>query len=138
MLGLFATAAAFAGLAVAATAPNSPDGKEEEVFEVEGLEIARSNGGFLGLQIKENHFVLGFYDQDKKPVAVDVDRALLRWPVRYQSNEERTVLRVSGDENSLTSAFSVRPPHSFRVFVYLYAAGQDEPVENYIVNYRGE
>jgi len=126
----------FAG---AAPAPKTPDAKEEEeVFEVDGLEIARADGKYLGLLVKENHFVLGFYDKDKKPEAVDMDRALLRWPVRYQSNDERTMLRAGGDGNSMTSAYFVRPPHSFRVYIYLYGAGSDEPAENYIVEYRGE
>ena len=133
VLAALTSATGFSG-----AAPAPKGGEEEEVFEVEGLEIARPDGGYLGLTVKENHFVLGFYDKDKKPVAVDVERALLRWPVRYQSNDERTVLRVAGDGNSLASPYFVRPPHSFRVYLFLYEAGSDEPAENYIVQYQGE
>ena len=123
----------------AAPPQKAPDGKDaEEVFEVDGVEIARANGTFLGLAVRNNNFVLGFYDEDKKPVRADMVSATLRWSVRYQPNDERAVLRVGGDGTVLTSAFVVRQPHSFRVTILLFAEGRQDSAETYSVEYRGE
>jgi hypothetical protein len=134
-LGVVSTAA-FGG---AAPPQKAPDGKEaEEELEVEGVEIARANGTFLGLAVRNNNFVLGFYDEEKKPVRADMVSATLRWPVRYQPNDERTVLRVGGDGTVLTSGFVIRQPHSFRVTILLFAEGRQDSAETYTVEYRGE
>src|SRR3954466_1035902 len=88
--------------------------KEEPPAKIEGMEIARSEGGgFMGLQIVDTNFRLAFYDAKKKPVAADVTRAVLRWNPNYQKSEERVVLERSGDGKYLTSPRTIRPPHNF-------------------------
>ncbi len=102
---------------------------------IAGLTIPRPTGEFLGLEVADNHFVLTFYDAKKVKKPVDVVRATLRWPVRYQPNDERLVLNPGGDGTSLTSARVIRPPHNFRVAIGLFVEGSDDPVEFYNVNY---
>ncbi len=102
--------------------------------KIDGLEIARPNGTFLGLQIVNNNFVLSFYDAKKHRTTADVSRATLRWAVKYQPQDERAVLNPSGDGQSLTSAKTIRPPHSFKVFLALFVEGSDSAVESYSVD----
>jgi hypothetical protein len=110
--------------------------KEDPPATIDGVAITRPNGGFLGLQILNNNFVLTFYDAKKKKVAPDVARAALRWPVKYQPGPERTVLNPSGGF-ALASAKDVRPPFTFKVFISLFVEGKDDPVESYTVDYHG-
>lgn len=123
--------------AAAKKAPPPAKKKEEPPAKVEGLVIARAKGGFLGLQVLNNNFVLTFYDAKNKKIAPDVVRAGLRWPVRYQPGPERTVLNPGG-AFSLTSEKTVKPPLTFKVFISLYVEGNEEPVESYSVDYHGE
>lgn len=108
---------------------------EEPPPAIEGVEIARPNGAFLGLRIVSGNFVLTFYTAEKEKKAPDVARAALRWPVRYQPSDERVVLNPGGDGTSLTSAKVIRPPHSFRVFISLFVEGSDDPVETHSVQF---
>ena len=107
----------------------------EEPRKIPGLVINRANSGFLGLEIEDNHFKLSFYDAKKKPVSADVARATMRWPVKYQPDDERTVLTPTTDGQVLTSLRFVRPPHVFKVFISLFAEGTEDPVETYVVDY---
>jgi hypothetical protein len=118
-----------------ATAP-AEEKKDEAPGHIDGMEIARPGGGFLGLQVVNSNFVLSFYDAKKKKAPVDVARATLRWPVKYQPNDERTVLNAGADGTSLSSAKTIRPPHNFKVFVNLFVDDKELPVESYVVEYR--
>lgn len=102
---------------------------------IEGVEIARPTGAFLGLNIVNGRFVLTFYNADKEKTAPDVVRASLRWPVKYQPSDERVVLNPSGDGVSLTSGKVIRPPHNFRVYIALFVEGNDDPVETHNVQF---
>lgn len=124
-----------AGVLLATAADEKKDG-DKGPPKIEGVTIARPNGSFLGLAIKENNFVLTFYDEHKEKMAPDVARAAVRWPVKYQPNDERTVLNPGDDGFSLTSPRTVRPPHNFKVFLLLFVAGNDDPVESYNLDYR--
>jgi len=106
--------------------------------KIEGVEIARPAGGYLGLNLVGGRFVLSFYDAEKKPAKADVVRASLRWPVRYQPSDERVVLNPAGDGKSLTSAKVIRPPHRFRVYIALFVEGNDDPVETHNVEFAAE
>lgn len=117
-------------------APAPTAKKEEAPGVVEGVAIARPNGGFLGLQVVNGNFILTFYDAKKKKVAPDVTRAALRWPVKYQPGDEHAVLNASG--TALTSSKVVKPPLVFKVFIGLYNEGSDKAVESYAVDYHGE
>ena len=110
--------------------------KEEPPAAIEGLAIERPDGGFLGLKVVNNNFVLTFYDSKKKKIEPDVARAGLRWVVRYQPGPEFAMLNPGG--GGLTSTKTVRAPFVFKVFISLYAEGKDEAVESHAVEYHGE
>jgi hypothetical protein len=148
VLGLVVLATPFAGLAqtapkaaapakAAAKAGTGAEKKAEEPAKIEGFTLNRPNGGFLGLEIKGGNFVVTFYNKEKKKTAVDVARAVVRWPVKYQPLDERTVLNPGGPD-SLTSSKVVRPPHNFKVYLSLFVAGNETPVESHVIDYRGE
>jgi hypothetical protein len=122
---------------VAASKPTAPAATkvEEKTPVIPGIEIERPNGAFLGLQIVDNHFVLSFYDVKKKPASADVNRATLRWPVKYQPNDERTVLNRSADGTALSSGMTVRPPRKFKVFMSLFVDGNESAVESYTIDF---
>lgn len=123
--------------AKSAAAKKAPAAKKEEPpAVVDGVAISRPKGGFLGLRVVNNNFVLTFYDAKKKKVAPDVTRAALRWPVKYQPGDERAVLNSNG--TALTSSKVVKPPLTFKVFIGLYNEGSDQAVESYTIDYHGE
>ncbi len=119
----------------AAMAPSSDERTVNPIGHVDGLVIPRPNGGYLGLQIVSNNFVLSFYNAKKRKVAPDVTRATVRWPVKYQPMDERAVLNPGSDGTSLTSGRTVRPPHNFKVALNLFVEGNDTAVETYNVEY---
>lgn len=123
-----------------APAPAPAKKKEEPPGKIEGMEIARGDKGFLGLQIVNGTFKLSFYDTKKKPIAPDVTRAALRWDPRNRVGQERAVLTADGS-NALTSAKNIRPPYSFKLFITLLkdAGGEnaDAPAgETLVVDFR--
>jgi hypothetical protein len=107
----------------------------EETPAIKGIEIPRAKGGFLGIQVVNNSWVLSFYDADKNPIPADVSKASLRWPVKYQKSDERVMLNPSADGKTLTSPRTVRPPHDFRLYILLFVEGQEDPVENYQIDF---
>jgi len=122
---------------VSAAAPAKAPAKaktEETEGKIDGLTIPRAQG-FLGLKLVDSHFVLSFYDAKKKPVTPDAARATLRWPVRYQPADERTVLNPSGDGLTFTSVKFVKPPHRFKLFMSLYAENGDQPLESFVIDF---
>ena len=118
-----------------APAESSPN-EAEPAGKIEGMAFARAKGGYLGIAVVGGNFKLSFYDAKKKPAAVDVARATLRWPVKYQKMDEHIVMTASGGE-ALTSTFVVRPPLLFKLRIALFAEGSDEAVESYVVDFRG-
>jgi hypothetical protein len=109
--------------------------KEEAPPKIEGMEIARSSKGFLGLQVADGNFKLSFYNAEKKAEAPNVVRAVLRWTPSYKPGNEIYVLGP-GDGKSLTVAKTVRPPYNFKLFVSLFVEGNENPVESYVVDFR--
>jgi hypothetical protein len=114
--------------------------KEEPPAKIEGIEIARGEKGFLGIEIVNATFKLSFYDTKKKPIAPDVARATLRWDPKYKVGEERVVLNPA--EKSLSSPRNIRPPYNFKLFITLFkepTEGADPvAVENYTIDFRQE
>ena len=110
--------------------------KEEPPPKIEGQEIARKDGGFMGLLVADGKFKLSFYDKEKKPVPPDVGSAVLRWTPNYKSGDER-VLLTPGGENILTSERVIRPPYNFKLLMTLLrdAAAAETP-ETYVVDFR--
>lgn len=121
---------------VAPSTPAKPAPKQEEsIGHIDGMEIARPGGGFLGLRLVNNNFVLTFYDAKKHKITPNVARAAARWPVHYQPAPERAVLNPGFDAASLTSPKIVRPPHDFKLYLSLFVEGSDDAVESYVLDF---
>jgi hypothetical protein len=121
-----------------ATKASPPAKQKEPAREVDGFAIVRRNGGFLGVKVEGNTFRVTFYDKDKKPVVADVAAIALRWPVQYQPNPERTLLKPNGDGKTLTSDKVVRPPFQFKLYLTLLKTtepGGDAGDETYTVDF---
>ena len=129
----------------AAAAKKAPDGyaddkaEKKEEPKIKGMEVARANGGFLGVEIVNATFKVTFYDKDKKPTAPDAVRAALRWNPKYKSGDERYVLNPDADGLSLSSPKNVRPPYNFKLYITLFkdpAAGESAPGETYVIDFK--
>jgi hypothetical protein len=107
---------------------------DEEPATIEGIEIARKNGGYLGVTVKGPRLVLKFYDSEKKPAPLDVARAAARWNPVNKTGDERSVLNPAGD-GSLVSTPVVKPPLVFKVYLTLLDADGKE-VESTVVDLR--
>jgi hypothetical protein len=117
----------------APAAPAAPSADDKE-GTISGLPIKRPQGGWLGIEIKEGVFRLTFYNDKKKPVQADRSSAILRWPVHYQPNPERTQLVPSDDPAVFTSDYPVKPPHTFKLHIALLTDGSSE-VESYVIDF---
>jgi hypothetical protein len=113
-------------------APAKDDDKEGKIV---GVEIARANGGFLGLSISGGGFKLAFYDAKKKPVAIDVASGVARWQPAYKKGGELAPLSPSSDGKALASSKFVQAPHTFKVYLTLFNAAGDA-VEEHTVDFR--
>lgn len=121
-------------------APAKGAKKEEPAPKIEGMEIARPGGGFLGVQIFNGAFKMNFYDSEKKPTPPDVARAVMRWDAKYKVGQERIVLNP-GEANALSNPRTIRPPYIFKLFIVLIkdaaAEGAESPAgESYVVDFR--
>jgi hypothetical protein len=123
---------AIAGMLLACVrAGAAPDDKEGTIT---GIPIKRAAAGWLGIEIKDNCFRMTFYDDKKKPVAADRDSAVLWWPVHYQPNDERTELTSSDNPAVLSSPYTVKAPHTFKLHITLLIPGSTD-VETYVVDF---
>jgi hypothetical protein len=104
--------------------------------KIDGIVIPRAKGGFLGLTLENSNFKLAFFDEKKLPVAADVSRVALRWPVGYSVNNEHAVLLPSDDGTAMTSSKFVRPPYAFKLYMTLIVDGSDAPAETYVIDFR--
>jgi len=110
------------------------EGKKEAEPVIPGVAIPRPNGTFLGLQVADGFFKLSFYTAKKKPMAVDVTRAAVRWPNnRNATGPNRDVLNLSGE--ALVGNKKVLPPLTVTVFLTLLKGDGDDAkaVEEYVV-----
>jgi hypothetical protein len=127
-------------LAQGTSASNSSDATKKPAVkhEIPGVTIARANGGFLGLEIDSNsNFKLSFYDKDKAPIATDLSLATIRWHDSNTTKIEFVALNPGDDGKSLTSPRVIRRPWNFKLTILLFAAGNNDPVESYTVDYSG-
>ena len=119
----------------------APVAKVAEPPKIEGMEVARAGGGFLGVAIVGGTFKISFYDAKRKPAQADVARALLRWDPKYKQGSERVVLTLAADGKSLASAKTIRPPYAFRLFITLLkneaATEESSAGEVLVVDFRG-
>ena len=107
---------------------------DEEAATIEGIEVTRKNGGYLGVTVNGPRLVLKFYDNEKKPAPLDVARAAARWNPVNKTGDERSVLNPAGD-GSLVSTPVVKPPLVFKVYLTLLDADGKE-VESTVVDLR--
>jgi len=123
-----------AGAATTKPVPTAPKpAPKEDLPVIEGYEIARKSGGYLGLQVVGGNFQVSFYDEKKKAVAPDVARGSARWNPPQKTGSAFSVLNPAGDGMTLVGNKFVRPPLNFIVFITLLnAAG--EATETYSVN----
>ena len=114
-------------------APKKDEKKKEPVYTIPGVNIARADGTWLGLEVVDGQFKLSFYDKKKKPAAVDVTRATAVWPNPRAPGDNRTVLNSNG--SALVGQKPVIPPYTFVVRLTLLKGEGDSAVavENYSV-----
>jgi hypothetical protein len=125
----------------------TPTPTEEKEGTISGMGIHRANGGWIGIEVKDQNFLMTFYNEKKKPIAADVAAAVLWWPVQYQPNPERTELTGSSNPDVLASAYVVKPPYSFLLHITLLtdadsgaapSGGEPPPApESYVINFSG-
>jgi hypothetical protein len=122
--------------APAAKTPAKKEVKKEELPKIPGINIARPNGTWLGLEVVDTKFKLSFYDAKKKLMPMDVTRATARWPNPRSPGNNFTVLNGSG--SALFGVKPVLPPFVFNVYLTLLRGEGDDAqaVENYTVQFR--
>jgi len=135
------TVSAWAQSSAGGAAKSAPSaGKKAEPVKIEGIEVARSVGGFLGVAVVGGNFKISFYDENKKPVRGDVVRAMLRWDPKGKLGREQAVLNPTGDGKALVSPKVVHPPYAFKLIITLMkvTAESAEPVaaETYVIDFR--
>lgn len=135
LFSLAITGLALAQYAAKAGAKDATADKEDEMGTIVGVEIARPDGTFYGLQVESGNFKLTAYDKQKKPTKLEVARATARWNANQKTGQDFTVLNPAGDGTSLAGSKFVRPPYNFIVFLVLLNEAGDV-VENYQVNMR--
>jgi hypothetical protein len=123
------------GILAALPAGAADTAKEDEMGKIPGITLTRPSGTFLGLEIASGNFKLSFYDDKKKPVAVDdvVARGTARWDNKQKVGSDFTVMNKTDDGKALVGVKFVRPPYNFIVFINLLNAAGDV-VESYPVN----
>ncbi|MDE2471168.1 MAG: hypothetical protein KGL35_21145 [Bradyrhizobium sp.] len=110
-----------------------PDETKPEL-PVTGVNIARPSGGWLNVAVETNRFSIQFFDENKEPMDADADHALARY-VYAAKRPERIVLYRSKDGRRLLSPPRVRPPHVFRVYLWLFDAAGGEAIESHVFQY---
>lgn len=122
--------------ATKAARPAEKDPEPEPV--IPGITVARqSGGGYLGITLENNKFKVSFYDSKKKPVAIDMGRANLRWNPVNKSGSEHLVLNPTPDNLALFSERIVQRPHHFKLYLTLLPVTEGGSTESYVVDIRG-
>lgn len=134
---VFALVALALAAPLGAFAKAKPTPTPEPEGTISGTAIARANGGWLGLEMRDHTFRLTFYDANKKPVPADATSAVLRWPVRYQPNDERTLLTPTDDPSVLASSYWVKGPLAFKLHITLLTEAKSDSPESYVIDYHG-
>ncbi len=130
-----AAKAASAKSAASSTKPAAkPEAKE---IVLPGVVIKRVNGGFASLDVVGTHFVLRFYDKDKKSVAPDATRASIRWQPKQKPRQMTSILNPSSDGNFLVGDKVVQPPLVFKVYITLFREGETV-LESFQADYRDD
>lgn len=116
-----------------------PAKPEDEMGTIEGQTIARANGKFLGLTLRDGKFVLSFYDEKKKPEKADVTRATARWNDPQAPGYKRAVMNIEPSGLKLAATTFVRPPYAFKLWITLLKGEGDsaQALESYTIDFSG-
>ena len=114
----------------------APEVKKAEEPAVPGQVLTRANGTFLSLTLVEGKFNLRFFDEKRKPIKVDVARAVARWPNVHGPGNNRSVLNPTPDGLALRSAQFVRGPYAFTLILALIQE-DGSSTETFSVVFRG-
>jgi len=122
-----------------AAAPSTKPAAKPEAKEIvlPGVVIKRPNGGFASIDVVGTHFVLRFYDKDKKTVAPDATRASIRWQPKQKPRQMISILNLSSDGKTLVGDKVVQPPFVFKVYVTLFSQGETV-LESFQADYRDD
>ncbi|MBL9201829.1 MAG: hypothetical protein JNL39_15065 [Opitutaceae bacterium] len=139
--GVVRAALAEAAPAKKGDAAKKGEGKAPEPAKIEGMEVARRGGGYLGVAMVGGTFKISFYDAKKKPVTADVARAVLRWDPKYKVGSERVVLNRTEDGKALASPRNIRPPYLFKLYITLLKDAAEGEVaegagETHVIDFR--
>lgn len=133
---LLAVVLAFAPVPVMVSAAGAADAAkavaEEKIGKIEGIEIARKGGGFLGIKTEGVVLRVTFYDEKKKPVAADAVRIAARWK---DSKPRNTVLLPVAPE-TLASPSVISRPFNYIIFLTLIGA-EEKVIETHSLNLNG-
>lgn len=127
-LVLFATLVA-AGFASAQTTPDPKPAAEAPAEAIDGLEIPRANGTFLGLKFQGVQLKVTFYDAQKKKVAADAVRIAARW----QDHKPRRSVLLPADPSAFLSPPVFKQPYDYRIFLVLIGP-DDRELETIQIN----
>jgi hypothetical protein len=116
-----------------------PAKPEDEMGTIEGQTIARANGKFLGLTLRDGKFVLSFYDEKKKPEKADVTRATARWNDPQSPGYKRAVMNIEPSGLKLAATTFVRPPYAFKLWLTLLKGEGEgaQAAESYTIDFSG-
>ena len=129
---LLALLAVVAPLRVVAeeTKPAAAANQDDEMGVIKGLEIARANGGFLGVSTEGVSLVVTFYDKKKKPAKADAIRVNARWTDRVKA---RSAVLLPTDASTFQSPPVLKPPYRYVAFLVLIGA-DEKAMETYSLN----
>lgn len=106
--------------------------KAEEIGTIEGMELVRAGGGFLGVKTEGMTLKVTFYDAKKKKVAADAVRIAARWHARTARN---MVLLPTGPDTLVSPPLLTRP---FNYIIFLVLVGaEDKVIETFSINLNG-
>lgn len=113
--------------------PGKPVALEPELPKT-GVNLPRDDGGWINVAVDGSSFVVSFFDDQKAPVAANVQHGLVRYSYAAKS-KDRTVLTRSADGRTLISPTNVKPPLVFRVHIALFNEGPGDLAETYAFSY---
>ena len=104
------------------------------IAALEGVVLPRAAGGWVQITMEDSRLVMHFYNEKAKPVAPDVDRAVVRVQAPARS-PERVVLVPMGDGMALRHGPPLRGPYAYKLFIDCFRGDSQEAVESFQTAY---